>query len=323
MFRVFCPLSSICRHQMELHRCQRRGFEMSQWLAEESGSNYSPQPCRQRDSTRLRFSFRVKSSAILKLISLKCLVQHTQNFKWLLRNPINSGFCLLLGIVFPYMSWVMGSSGWEELCSAFVQPGVDCTLEPLGTNTGQIINDKPTLFLGNCLLQTSFAFLQKRWSLILINCKVVPQSWNLCSNKKYLVEHLPTKLMPKKTAPLGFYDQIQALRWLKPVPVRVMTSICTVEPRSCRKQSRNASEFPGLCWVTPPVIIPDLLLFEILFTRVVGRGNKDAGAKLPMLRMAYNMSVKCFEFDIFACNRDFLLKLSVELVWKSQFKVAG
>ena len=63
-----------------------------------------------------------------------------------------------------------------------------------------------------------------------------------------------------------------------------------------------------------PVIIPNLLLFEILFTIVVGKGNKDAGAKLPKLRIAYNVAVKCFKFDIFACNRDFLPKLSVELV---------
>jgi len=45
---------------------------------------------------------------------------------------------------------------------------------------------------------------------------------------------------------------------------------------------------------------PDLLLFEILFTRVVETMNKDAGAKLLKLRIAYNMAVKCFKFDIFA-----------------------
>jgi len=133
---------------MELHRCQKRGFEISQWLAEESGSSYSPQPCRQRGSIRLHFYFRAKCSAILKFSLLKCLVRRSQNCKWLLRNPVNSRFCLLLDIVLLYTSWVMSSSGYEELCSAFVQLRVACTLESVGTTTGQIKNNKPTFFLG-------------------------------------------------------------------------------------------------------------------------------------------------------------------------------
>lgn len=47
---------------------------------------------------------------------------------------------------------------------------------------------------------------------------------------------------------------------------------------------------------------------------MVGKENKVAGAKLPKLRIAYNMTMKWFKFDIFACSRDFLSELSVELV---------
>lgn len=45
----------------------------------------------------------------------------------------------------------------------------------------------------------------------------------------------------------------------------------------------------------------------------MGKGNKDSGVKLPKLRIAYNVAMKCFKFDIFACNRDFLPDLSVAL----------
>lgn len=62
------------------------------------------------------------------------------------------------------------------------------------------------------------------------------------------------------------------------------------------------------------MIIPIFLVFKILFTEVVGKGNKVAGAKIPKLKIVYNMAMKCFTFSVFACNRDFLPEFSVELV---------
>lgn len=56
---------------------------------------------------------------------------------------------------------------------------------------------------------------------------------------------------------------------------------------------------------------------------MVRKENKVAGAKLLKLRIAYNMTMKWFKFNIFVCSRDFLSELSAELIWKSKFKVAG
>lgn len=59
----------------------REGDLKSQWFLEEAGRSFLPQVCRQRQHQAPFFSFNVKWSALLKRIFLKCLVQHTPNYK--------------------------------------------------------------------------------------------------------------------------------------------------------------------------------------------------------------------------------------------------
>lgn len=105
----------------------------------------------------------------------------------------------------------LGYGFFRVLGTAFVQPAVDCILEPLGTSTGQVVNNKPTLFLGK--LSPTDTFLLSCQSLLLISCKVGLQSEGLGTNKKHLAEYFTTKIMPKKTAPLGAYNEVQASWW--------------------------------------------------------------------------------------------------------------
>lgn len=109
------------------------------------------------------------------------------------------------------LEYELGYGFFRVQGTAFVQPGVDWILEPLSTNTGQVVNSKPTLFLGK--LSPTDTFLLSCQSLLLISCKVGLQSWGLGTNKKDLAEHFMTKLMPKKTAPVGSYDHVQASWW--------------------------------------------------------------------------------------------------------------